>query len=308
MLTKLLRLLATVLLALAAVAVTARPVLADPVDPVYCDQRQVPGCIVRASTPGQPGSQGTGSTGGAAASECHDPTGAVVPCYLDGRGSLGSDGCYYQPFSSTDPPPAGSSGPGTWYVRSCHDPVFNGPLGVPLFGNMVWLPDTAAPISPGVLAQQAVSRLALPTLVIRINPTVRLDPARPVSQISYVPSWLWVDAGSWGSRSATASVPGLAVTATARATRLVFTTGDGATVTCNGPGTPWTPGTDPAAASPTCGHTYTTPGSYTLQATATWSVTWAGGGATGTAGPLSTTAGLNVQVAEAGGLNTNGVG
>jgi hypothetical protein len=99
------------------------------------------------------------------------------------------------------------------------------------------------------------------------------------------------------------------VTATAKATKVDWSTGDGASRTCNGPGTPWTSGTDPAKESPTCGHTYTTlpkGGTYTLRATVTWEISWAGGGATGTVPALTTTSAVDLQVREAGALNSNG--
>jgi hypothetical protein len=100
----------------------------------------------------------------------------------------------------------------------------------------------------------------------------------------------------------------VSVTATAKARQVAFSTGDGASVRCTGPGTPWRAGMDPAAASPTCGHTYTAAspgGGYRLRATVTWDVTWVGGGETGTAGPLTTAAEVDLLVVEAGGVNTN---
>jgi hypothetical protein len=68
---------------------------------------------------------------------------------------------------------------------------------------------------------------------------------------------------------------------------------------------------DPAGASPTCGHTYTSvpPGGVdTLRATVTWEVTWVGGGTSGSVPPLTTAAALNLRVQEAGALNAKGVG
>jgi hypothetical protein len=99
-------------------------------------------------------------------------------------------------------------------------------------------------------------------------------------------------------------VPGLSVTATATPSRLVLATGDGATVTCTGPGTAWTPRMDPQAASPSCGHTFTRAGTVTVTATVTWDIRWAGGGVTGTVAPLTTTANVTTGVAETGGINT----
>lgn len=165
----------------------------------------------------------------------------------------------------------------------------------------MWLETPPPAISPEVVARIAVSRLVLPSVVIRVNPAA--------DQLVGLPSWFWVDGGSWRPQSATASVPGLSVTATAVPVRTVWSTGDGASVGCAGPGTPWRFGMDPRAVSPSCGHTYTRPspaGRLTLRVTVTWTVTWAGSGASGTAGPLATTAAASVRVVEAGGLNTEG--
>jgi hypothetical protein len=294
------------LLATAGVMPATGPALADPINPVpvYCDQNPVPGCVVRVQTPGQDGTSGPGEND-SAASVCHDPGGAVVPCYIEGRGSLGSDGCYYQTFDN-GPPPTGAEGPGAWYVRSCRDDVRFGPLGVPLGGGLVWLPDgDASLVSPEVLAQQAVSRLDLPAPVIHVNPLLKLA-GETLAVMVHVPTWLWVDAVAWRSRSATASAGGISVTATATPTSVEWFTGDGAAVRCNGPGQQWKAGMDPSKPS-SCGHTYTTPTAagkpYALRATVTWEITWAGGGATGTVPALTTTAGMDLEVVEAGALN-----
>ena len=98
------------------------------------------------------------------------------------------------------------------------------------------------------------------------------------------------------------------LTATATPVRLVLSTGDRASVTCNGPGTAWTAGQDAHAPSPTCGHTFTSPGSYSVTVTVTWNVSWAGGGVTGTAPGMTTTATLNLQVEERPVLNVRTVG
>ncbi|MFD1323235.1 hypothetical protein [Micromonospora sonneratiae] len=151
---------------------------------------------------------------------------------------------------------------------------------------------------PQALAQVAVSRLRLPA------PAIRRNPASAAGVMVQVPVWLWVDGSTWGARSATASVPGMSVTATATPVRVVWTPGDGtADVVCHGPGTPWRAGTDPRAVSP-CGHTYRTssagvPGNkFTLRATVTWSVSWAGGGRSGTVPSLMTSSSVGLPVAQ----------
>jgi hypothetical protein len=248
--------------------------------------------VITVGTSDAPSSKGSGT------SACHDQIGHVVPCFLEGSGWYGEDGCYYQPATGANLAGAQALGgvpnpPGAWYVGVCGYPPVPGLTRFRIFGT---------PPGPQLLADEAVKALRLPTLMIRVNP------APPAPQIVFFPTWVWLGGDSWGLRSATASVPGMSVTAMAKPVSLVLSTGDGAIATCSGPGTPWTPGIDPAAASPSCGHIYITPGSYTLTATVTWSVTWAGGGATGTVPALTTTAAVDLRVKEAGGLNTNGVG
>jgi hypothetical protein len=223
--------------------------------------------------------------------------GDVVPCVND-DGWLGSDGCRYLQLDDVAPP-AGAETPGAAYRPTCPgDPAGSARAAV-------WLPDSE---TPGLvqLAQIAVSRLAPPA------PQIELSPPPPAPQLVMLPMWLWVDEATWGPRSATASVPGVSVTATATPTRVVWLTGDGGTQACDGPGKPWQPGMDPRAESPACGHTYTGPsrnepgGVYELRATVTWQVSWSGGGSSGTVGPLSTTSVTPVRVAESLARNTGG--
>ncbi|GIJ49362.1 hypothetical protein Val02_62480 [Virgisporangium aliadipatigenens] len=79
--------------------------------------------------------------------------------------------------------------------------------------------------------------------------------------------------------------------------------GEGSTVTCAGPGTVFTFGVhDPNAGSPTCGFTYRRSSQgrqFTVSATVTYRVTWAGGGQSGTVGDLTATWSTLQQVDEA---------
>lgn len=245
---------------------------------VNCTQNpSAPECEISAGTPGGPG----GSTGGNQGSGGSD----------DGSDSGGGDGCYWAPVDGDFPPPPGKGPAGGWYSRTC---VGNG-MGsqeVP-----VWL-DQAPAVSLAALAQTARSRLRLP------SPQIRTNPATAPFVLVQVPVWLWVDPATWGARSATASVPGVSVTANATPTQVVWSFGDGSDdLTCTGPGKPWRPGTDPQASSP-CGHTYSfssaaaAGAAFRLRATVTWSVAWSGAGSGGTLAPLTTTSTVSVRVAE----------
>ena len=72
---------------------------------------------------------------------------------------------------------------------------------------------------------------------------------------------------------------------TPRVAKIVFTMGDGESVTCRNAGTVWTRAVEPGAESPTCGYRYQKPslpkGNYTVTARTHWAVDWSINGATG---------------------------
>ncbi len=85
--------------------------------------------------------------------------------------------------------------------------------------------------------------------------------------------------------------------------------GDGSTVACSGPGTPYQAATDPKASSPDCGHVYLRssarePGqAFAVSATVQWTVSWSGAGQSGTFPNLTTTSATTFRVAESHALN-----
>jgi hypothetical protein len=178
-------------------------------------------------------------------------------------------------------------------VRSCYDA---GTGAEAALGAPVWL--TAPPAAPSAeqVAQRAVARLVLPQARIGLSPAG--------TQLVGLPVWLWLAPGSWSPVSATASVAGVSVTATARPVRARWGTGDGSAVVCTGAGTPWRAGMDPAAGSPDCGYRWPRSSAgargdaYTLTVSVTWQVGWAGAGRSGTVAGLSTAATRQVRVAE----------
>jgi len=197
--------------------------------------------------------------------------------------------------------------PGAWYVYRCEA----GGVRDALYRPPIWIPDgpqeaAGPPLpSPVQLAQVAREQLRLPALRIEASPAGE--------QLVHLPTWLWLERGGWGAVSATASVPGVSVTAVARPTSVEWAMGDGSTVTCNGPGTPYGSGaTDPKSASPDCGYTYGRSsagqpgGTFAVSATVNWTVAWSGAGQSGVFPGLTTTSGAEFAVAESQALNSGG--
>ncbi|WP_233160118.1 hypothetical protein [Pseudonocardia sp. MH-G8] len=193
---------------------------------------------------------------------------------------------------------------GAWYLWRCSGDGFRDSLYRP----PVWIPDgeqatDAAGPSPAELAAQARERLRLP------DPAVAASPVG--DQLVNLPTWLWLD-GDWAPVEATASVPGVSVTARAIPESATWVMGDGSELVCRGPGTPYTAGADPAAPSPDCGHTYRRssagrPGEvFTVSVSVSWTVTWSGAGDGGTFPGLTTSGGAAFRVAESQALVTGG--
>lgn len=128
---------------------------------------------------------------------------------------------------------------------------------------------------PEDLARQAFASLPLDQVDIGIVPED--EPGR-IGLVG-LPVWMWVenpDERTFGPVEASASDQGLTVTIEAKVDRIVWDLGDGTTVTCTGPGTPYE---DRFAgeASPDCGHRFTRQGQYEVSATSYWTATWEGG-------------------------------
>lgn len=151
------------------------------------------------------------------------------------------------------------------------------------------------PPDPAVLARQAIAQMGLHAIEIGIVP----EPRAGSVGIIGLPTWMWVaDPGPSTTGPITRSVTerGFTVTATAKASRVVWRMGDGATVSCLGRGTPYKDSYG-RQSSPDCGHTYTRSGRYTVQATSYWTVEWEGIGQTGEI-PLDFTADTAITMGE----------
>lgn len=246
------------------------------------------GCV--AQVPGSPGDQGPGGTGS-----------GIVDVGSVGGSSTPSPSpvsCAYAPADNGAPPPPGA-GSGQWEWQVCA-PTINS---TPTMGgawSLTWVSSSSAPPppppppDPATVAASAESQINLP------DPAIGDAPAR--FGIVNLPEWLWVDPASWHAvtTSATACNAGGCVTATATATptSAVWTTGDGASVTCNGPGTPLNLAIPVSGQSTYCSHTYTETsatagaGGFPVTVTVSWTGSWSASGAasgSGSFGPLTTT-------------------
>jgi hypothetical protein len=283
---------------------------------VQCGQTTgTPSCTVAASAPGQGVAPFTSTiptpasatTTGSNTCQAPNDRGKLVPCFDSTFGWLGSTGCYYKidpsfappPQDVADQPPPGQAG--AFYLVTCS------PQNLSTGGAVVWLPSGAANAvlalpAPAVLAQQAVRQLNIPNMSVGASPSVNAD------QLVGLPTWLWLE-GTWNPVSATAAVPGESVTATATPTSVTWNLGDGHTIDCQGPGTPYASTDLPNAPSPTCGYTYRTSSigqpnnAFSITATISWAVDWAGGGQTGTVPNLDSTTGATLRVADIQSLN-----
>jgi hypothetical protein len=255
-----------------------------------------------AESPGA-GAGGTSGAGAgaapAAARSCH-PAGnpaRTIPCSVDGAWWSAQRGCYVEravPQPPADSPLRQGTEGGAFYRCSRAAALVDGTIDLTA---RFWLPDppAAAGPDPAVMAQRAIDSMALRAPAIGLTP----PPGSPNPTLVGLPTWMWVaDPGptTWGPVTATATAGAVAVTATAGVSSITWDMGDGTTVRC-GPGTPWQPAQG-ASASPTCGHEYRAPGTYTITATAHWAVDWTGAGQTGRITmPLTTS--TTVTVAQA---------
>lgn len=231
--------------------------------------------------------------------------GGVAPGGDDGNGSGGGDAadpdagldCEYKlKESDADSHAQAGERPSDEHqlmFKTCTDPATGTTI-----QSVQWVApgEEGNPVDPAVLAQEAVDRLRLPQPQIAASPNG--------IQLVQLPTWLWLAGSSWQDQSASASVPGLTVTAVAEPVRAEWVMGDGATVACTSAGTKWTTSYGAEDESPTCGHTYTRTsagapdGEFAVSVTVEWAVSWSGGGASGTEPGMTTTAQTSWPVAQ----------
>jgi hypothetical protein len=215
-----------------------------------------------------------------------NPAEVEVPCYDADLGSF-SSGCYFKPASP--PPPADNPvwkghkpGDGAIYLRTCPIGDNRDMLNLKSQG-MVWMakPPAASAVDPVRLAEQAVDKMALE------GPEI-VSPRNGASLTVGVPVWMHVEQSptTFGPTRASASAGDITVAAEAKVSAIRWSMGDGSTVTCHGPGSSYRASAG-LAKSPDCGHLYERTSRsgendrFPVRATATWQITWTGGGQNG---------------------------
>ena len=257
-------------------------------------------CLIVAADPGHGGNRRAGTevgsisgSGSGASDDACQLNGQKVPCEQDGGIWSNSHRCYLK-LMADQPPKSDPAWEGhtTGNLYQCFlagDPDFY----------PVWLataPGAAPPPDPRVLALRAIESMRLSAIRIGVVP----ESAGGSVGVIGLPTWMWVaqpDQHTWGPITKTAGAGGFSVTATAKVQRIVWSMGDGSTVTCTTAGTPYADRYGKRS-SPDCGYTFTRQGTYTVRATSYWIVTWSGIGQTGRI-PLNFTRSAVITMGEA---------
>ncbi len=140
-------------------------------------------------------------------------------------------------------------------------------------------------------------------------PTINTSPSHHRGLLVQTPTWLWLPPSYWRTYSTTIVVWGYVVTIFATPTVVRWNMGNGDSVTCVGPGTPWIPGFGDALS--TCKYTYrhSSDGAPGDRRRITATVTFAGsfttvglGGMRGPLGAVTRSSSVYAPVAEIQGL------
>jgi hypothetical protein len=223
--------------------------------------------------------------------------GQAVPCRTADGFFDAASGCYLTP---TDDPvslvkPASSYPPGTKFYRCwvILGVVEGRPDGIERFEPVARPPGQPQAIDPRVAAQIVVKTMTFAAPHLGLSPYVQSATQEGVVN---VPIWMWVtDPGmtTTGPQTKRAVAGGVAIEATGTVDHIEWSMGDGTTITCKGPGTPFTramaegKALNEVPASPTCGHKYrktstcAKSGSYQVTATTYWNIHWTSGGMEG---------------------------
>ena len=284
----------------------AQPASADVTCPPEERDARMGTCPIESEDPGSGGGDSdgvgvpTGNPGEGKKPTCtHE--GDKIPCTsADG---VWDGGCYVK---ATDPQPLKIDpiwrGNEDGLIVTCTFPCEADQQGDPLRDELCVVPISrwaaalpGAP-DPAVLAQRAVTQMTLHAIDIGIVPEEGPDRVGIVG----MPQWMWVNEpapNTFGPITRSATAGQFTVTATASVDKVVWDMGDGNTVTCVGPGTPYEDRYD-ISESPDCGYRYAKQGAYEVTATSYWTVAWEGMDQSGTI-PLDFEAKANIVMGEA---------
>lgn len=223
-----------------------------------------------------------------------------------GGGGGSDDGCYWRVVIEDDFQFAvyeedftrQHSATGRWLERWCAG------VGAVDVGGFFLVPEGGL-VDPYQLALDALASVQI------APPAIRTSPSENGRLYVQVPTWLWLDSSWWQAYEATANTG--RVWSTVRATPVATTweLGDGRSVSCRGPGTPWRRGLSEDASS--CTHTYRSSsasqpgGTFDLEATVTLEVSWTSNAAAGGTLPaISRSSTVDVEVGEIQAIGTRG--
>jgi hypothetical protein len=243
-------------------------------------------CTIAIARPGvsvQPvNDPGGGAGSGAGGPACTGWDGKSVPCTDPDFGTWSNAlQCYLQ-AADPQPDPASPLWGGRFPEGAVYDCVATG-AGPFTEVARIWLPQApqvaAVAMSPEQAAQIVVARMDLRAASIGIVPED--EPGR-IGAVG-APVWMWTTPGptTFGPQRLTGSAGGVTITATAKVDRMVWSMGDGTSVTCRTPGTVYEDRFG-FQDSPDCGHRYTRtsagkPGNaYPISVTSFWVVDWTG--------------------------------
>jgi hypothetical protein len=189
-----------------------------------------------------------------------------------------------------------TNGEGSWLRKICYGT--NGASSA----EIVWAPQR---VSPQQLAQQARDEVPTP------SPGINMNPPADKGEVTNIETWLWIAPSQWQPVTASASAGNVTVTTTASPDHVVWDMGNGDSVTCNGPGTPYDSSRPAADQSTDCGYTYRrssarqSDGRYQVTATVYYQVAWTATGvaAGGALAPITRSSTVAIRVAEIQALN-----
>ncbi|WP_328855405.1 hypothetical protein OHB01_12745 [Microbispora hainanensis] len=209
------------------------------------------------------------------------------PWFADGRENGGLE--FVDPGSNLSSEPTGK---GAYYLVECSDG----------YRDVVWIKKRRGALTPEQLARRAYKLIPI------APPTVLTAPPRGQDGLVGLPQWFFLADGQWTPKSKRLHIGAVWAAATATPERMTISTGDGQTLTCDGPGTAYDTTRPADQQSSTCSHTYQHPASaYRVTVSVTWSGTWRGSGGTGgTLPPITKSVTFPIRVIEAQALVTKG--